>query len=468
MSETLVINFLLLPVLFVGFIYGCKVGWILATISSYLSQDLAGFVLSKDDISWISSISFTSSTFSVVLFYCASSRFGRRQFLLCIASFYVIVWILILFTSSVTVVMICFWLYGIASGTQYIIGYAYIGEVSSPRNRELLGTTYGVATAIGTEVEYLLSSFRSYRLLALFPLIVSILAVAISFFMVESPCYLVDKGDDEQALKNLCYLLNKNEETEAYPDLLMVKEYVNEQKDNGLTNNLQIILMPSNVKLILLMILVNVLSVAHAAYLVTLTGSYVLKDFSASVNGEVFFNIFFTARILLMFGSFFTIQNFDRKKMLLMGFLMTGLLQLICSLCYYVESIYDNTIHWLAITISCLLVIALFLAALTFSIALEILKIEIFPHKMKEFYMSLLLFSGDWAAFTLVKSYFFMEPIIGNASVMLIYAFLNFVTIIIVHLFVPHTKDNTLLQIRTDLKAESHRIESRGAVKAQS
>ncbi|KAK7574040.1 hypothetical protein V9T40_011231 [Parthenolecanium corni] len=429
-------------------------------ISSFLSENSATFQVSKDDISWITSISFTSSIFSVLLFYCASSRFGRKQFLLCIASFYVIVWALILCTSSMMVILICFWLYGIASSTQYIIGYTYIGEVSNPRNRELLGATYCIATAVGTEVEYLISIFSSYRVLAIFPLVVSIMALFTSYLMVESPFYLVDKGDETQALQNLCYLSNKNEDAEALSDLQMVKEYVNEHKDNGLKNNLQIILTPSNLKITLIMILMNVLSVVHAAYLVSLTGSYVLKDFSASIDGDVFFNIFFTSRIFLMICSFYTVKRFDRKQMFLVGFPMTGLLHIICSICFYIESINGNSIYWLVNVIAIVLIAILILAALSFSIALEILKIEIFPYKMKEFYTSIMLFSGDWAAFALVKSYFFVEPIIGNTFVMAIYALINFVTTIMVYYFVPQTKNKTLLQIRSDVNPEFRAAES--------
>lgn len=156
----------------------------------------------------------------------------------------------------------------------------YAGEMSSPKNRELIGTSYGLATMVGAELEILVSLFGDYRLLALFPLVASALALGAAYFMVESPYYLVGRGDDERALRNLRYLQNEASDAEALAELHAVKEYVDEQKnERWQPNDCEIVLQPKNLRLTLLMIVLNGLSAMNCANLIPQTGSFILKDF---------------------------------------------------------------------------------------------------------------------------------------------------------------------------------------------
>ncbi|KAK7580744.1 hypothetical protein V9T40_001373 [Parthenolecanium corni] len=442
-----------------SFVFGCKVGWLSSTITAILSEDSSPIPITENDISWMASISFTASIFSVLLCFFMGDKVGRRTFLVGVAVYYIIAWALILFTSSATIIIVCFCLYGIASGTQYTICHVYVGEITSPKNRELIGTSYGLATAIGVEVEILMSLFGSYRLLALFPLIVSMLTLLTAFFMIESPYYLVGRGDNKRALRNLSYLHNYSED-EALAELHLVQQYVNEQKSEKSKSNWKIILQPNNLKLTFIMILLNGLTVMDCSAIIPVTGSFMLKDFQDHVNGQLFVNIYSFVGIAFTFISFYTIKKFNRRSLTLFGYLGDGVVQVICGICYWVESQNGNSCGWLANVIAYLLVVQRMQAMLTFGVAMEILKTEIFPHKLKVFYSSLLLCTGDWSIFTLIKSYFWLEPILGNAGLLVIYGIISFVAYALTLIFVNDTKNKTLLQIRTDINAEIQKHES--------
>ncbi|KAK7574039.1 hypothetical protein V9T40_011230 [Parthenolecanium corni] len=438
----------------VSFLYGCKCGWILANIQTFLS-DSSPIQATHDDISWMTSISFTSSIFAVILCLKIGDRFSHRQILTCIDAFYVIVWTLILFTSSIRIIIICFFLYGIASGLQYIIMCAYIGEITDPQNREVLGLTIYLAGGIGTEVEYLLSYLNSYYLLALFPLLISIFGLFISHWMVDSPYYLVSQDESDVALKHLAYLNDKNEEEECLEELQDVREYVDEHRNIwSVKNNLAIMFMPANLKLLLILILVNGLSHMSGSTLVSMTGSFLLKDFTSSVDGDQFTNVFNLLRIGMDFCTFYTVKKFDRRTLFLVGYPAVGLLHLICGLCYYVESENGNSIDWLAQVIAFLLIIFAIVSSQTYHIALGILKLEIFPHKFKEFYSSLLLCTCDWFIFAVNRSYFSLEPVFGNAFLMTVFGIVHFATAAIIYFYINDTKNKTLLQIRTEINSE--------------
>lgn len=332
---------------------------------------------------------------------------------------------------------------------------AYIGEITDPENREVLGLTIYLAGGIGTAVEYLLSYLNSYHLLALFPLLVSILGIFISTWMVDSPYYLVSQDEGNIALKHLAYLNDKDEEEECLVDLEDVREYVDEHKNVwSVKNNLEIICMPANLKLVLILILVNGLSTMSGSTLVSMTGSFLLKDFASSVDGDRFTNVFNILRIGLDFCTFYTVKKYDRRTLFLVGYPTVGFLHLICGLCYYIESENDNGIDWLAQVIAFLLISFSVVSSQTYHIALGIIKLEIFPHKFKEFYSSLLLCTCDWFIFIVNRSYFSLEPVYGNAFLMTVYGIVHFATGVIIYFFISDTKNKTLLQIRTDINAE--------------
>lgn len=269
---------------------------------------------------------------------------------------YIILWTTILFTTSMTVIIICFGVYGIASATQYIISYAYIGEVTSPKNREIIGVVYNVASSLGALVELSLSSYFSYTILALFPLCMSVFALVTSTLMVESPYYLVSRGKNEPALQNLCFLNNRHDENEVLADLETVREYVNEQVSNHQgKNKLEIVLMPANLKLTIIMIFVCGFSTMHTSNLISSTGAFILKDFQNFVDGNVFINMITIAKGILQFCSIITIKKFNRRTLLLVGYPLCGFLQFVCGVCFYIQLKNGNAIGWLAHAIAYLL-----------------------------------------------------------------------------------------------------------------
>lgn len=374
----------------------------------------------------------------------------------CVAILYVIIWTTILLSTSMVVIIGCFWVYGITSAIHCIISYAYIGEVTSPKNRELIGVVYNAASAIGTISELSLSSFFAYYALAAFPLCVSVLALLVSSYMVESPYYLVSSGKNEPALRNLRYLNDRQGENEVLADLETVRAYVNEQTTDGqpAKRKLHIALTPANLKSSLVMILVCGFSTMHSSTLITNTGPFILKDFKQYVNGITFVSAFASARGLLQLCSIFTIKRFDRRTLFLVGYPLCGLLQLACGLCFHIESQNGNAVGWLARVIACLLAAHQIFMCLTFGVALEILKMEIFPYKLKEFYSSLILCTGDWFIFLQIQSYFSMEPTLGNSFLLASYTICSLVTVFMIYFFIQDTKGKTLLQIRTDLNGE--------------
>lgn len=415
--------------------------------------------ITQNDISWITSISHTSSIFAVLLCYFIGGKVSHRWILRGITTYYLIAWTVILCTSSVHIIMVCFWLHGIASGTTHIMSYVYMGEVASPKNREVLCISFAVAMFAGIQLEYLLSMFQNYYFLPILPILASIFALLASKLMLESPYYLASLGDNERALANLNHLNNRQDARKALADLETVKKYINERIDAELTKNvLQIILFPNNLKLAFIMIIVCGFSFINVGFLVGSIGSFLVKDFSDYVSGDVFVTVNTTTNLILPFFSIFILKKFNRRTLFKVGFPAAGTLHLTLAVCYYVESQNGNTVGWLAYAIVCLIVAFSILMKMTFTFALEVLKTEVFPHKLKVFYLSLMHCTGNWFQFVAVQSYFYIEPIFGHAFLMVCYGIISFVVFVIIYFHIEETKGKTLLQIRSDINKELERL----------
>ncbi len=436
--------------LITSFIYGCKVGWTSWTTTLFMSAD-SPFEVSESDISLMVSISYAGTIISMIVSYTVASKVSRKLMLLACILIYAITWLLILTTSSITIIIYCFFAYGVSASMLVIINFSYIGEIASPKNRELIGVSYGVATYIGIEVEYLMSSFNNYRWMALFTLLICGVAFISSPLMVESPYYLVYHDMEEKAISNFCWLNGKTNPSDVTEDFDGVTKYVTEQKHTE-KNKFQTIFVSSNLKLLIILTLIYGVAIMKSSTIITQTGSLMIRDFEGLVDATIFVNAYQILRVIVAFLGYITVKKFERRALILYGFVITGLIQVGCAMCYLVEARNDNKIQYLAVIIEFLLMAFLFLDSIMLEVGLAILKIEIFPHLLKEFYTSMLGFTSDCFGFAVVKSYFALYPLVGNGVLMMAYGVFEFFNAALVYLFIRDTKGKTLHQIRGDYK----------------
>ncbi len=442
--------------LIASFIYGCKVGWTSWTTTLFMSAD-SPLEVSESDISLMVSISYTGTIISVIVCYTVTSKVSRKQILLACTLIYAITWLLILTTSSINIIIYCFFAYGISASMLVIINMIYIGEIASPKNRELIGASYAVATCIGIEVEYLMSSFNNYRWMAWFPLLICGVAFISSSFMIESPYYLMYHGMEEKAIKNYCWLNGKTDPDDMTEGFEGVTKYVTEQKHME-KNKLRVIFEPSNLKLLIILLLINGTSIMQCNTIVTQTGSLMIRDFEGLVDGTIFVNAYHILRVIMAFLGYVTVKKFERRSLILYGLVIMGLIQVGCAMCYFAEARNDNKIEYLAVIIEFLLMAVLLLDSITLNVGYAILKIEIFPHLLKEFYTSMLAFMNDCFGFAVVKSYFALYSVVGNGVLVMAYAGVMFFNAALVYLFIWDTKGKTLHQIRIDYKSCSENL----------
>lgn len=439
---------ILVTVILCGFLYGCKVGYIQSISRMFLSSN-PPFDMTSNELSWVASISFSGTFVSVCICYVLGNKVGRRKFLITCATIFTSAWLLILATNSVDVVIFCFFFYGIAASMVATIGNVYFGEIATPRNREVLGISYGLAGAIGTNIEILLSMFECNQLLTLFPFVMSLITLATSVFMVESPCYHLSQNLNDEAAINMCWLNDRTTLHDLHDMFQSMQEYVDEQKEKRL-GKMNGAFTRSNLKLISVMLFISAASHVSCIPIIVQYGSLIIHRFRDSINGKVFVGFYSGSMVLAGLISLYTLKIFSRRTMLLCGIFLSALIQQYCSLLFYVEEMYDYNIPYVAIEIAVLLIIHLVVTSTMFGASMVVLKAEIFPHDLKEFYSSLLAFTHDSVSFIVIKSFINLSTKISPHFLFLIFSMFAYASTVVAYFFISDTKGKTLYQIRKD------------------
>jgi len=267
--------------------------------------------------------------------------------------------------------------------------------------------------------------------------------------MVESPYYLVSKGKNEEAVKNLRWLHDKAADDSMSAELAEIKSYVEEQH-GVVISDFKTIFSPGNVKLLGALILIGVPGTINCNTVIYTYGSVIIQDVDAYVNGAWFTNVCSTIRTLCTLLGILTVKKFRRRVLIVNGLLVAAFIELACSFCFHLGRELNYKSKFIAQAISGLLFLFMLVKGTTVSPAFSVLKPEVLPHRLKECYMSLLGFKTDILSFIVIKSYFWLSDILGMDYLLLFYSSFYMLGIPCAYIFIRDTKGKSLNQIRID------------------
>lgn len=429
-----------------SFVYGCKVGYTESTTSMFLSTS-SPFEADENDISWMASISYTGTLISVILCFTLSNRISLKKFIIGSTVTFTLAWVFILVTSSIKIVIACLFFYGVAASILVITAHIYFAEIASPSNRVFLIMLYFLTTSLGIQVEYAMSTFGSYRLLAIFPLAMGIFTLTLSYFAVESPYFLVSKGRNDEAADNLRWLQNRKAEEDVSSELASLKHYVDEQRSVNISD-FKTIFLPENLKLLGTVIIISSSGSVSCNTLLYAYGPLFIQDLEAYVDGRTFVYIHGALRTVCQVLSVVTVTKINRFKLVFYGIVSSSLIQAVIAFCFYLEKKHDYQLPYVANAIAALLMLYLLVEWVTASSGTIVLKTEIFPHRLKEFYVSVLAFKSDWLSFFVVRSYFWSSSSLGKDNLLFVYSGFGIICAVFAYFSIRNTKGKTLYEIR--------------------
>ncbi|XP_049536276.1 uncharacterized protein LOC125951459 [Anopheles darlingi] len=166
----------------------------------------ADITLSRDQISWLSSINLICVPLGSIFSGALAQPIGRRRAMQLINIPIFIAWMLFHFASDVSFLYCGLALAGISGGLGEAPVLTYVAEITQPRYRGILAATGSTCVILGVLLEFLMGSFMKWRTVAFVSSVVPILAAILLFFIPESPAWLASKGRLEESQSALAWL----------------------------------------------------------------------------------------------------------------------------------------------------------------------------------------------------------------------------------------------------------------------
>lgn len=405
-----------------------------------------------DDMAFMLTAPNSSTTILIIPCLLFGGNISRKKVLIGSSIIYVMMWFVLCVFRSVTMMYIGWYFLGLTFNFQAILGNIYIGEIASPKNREILSIISILTFSIGKATQLALSSFNDYFILTMFPLTISLLILLISYWMQESPYYLVGVNSDERAKQATAWLLNESNEEKVEKELLDIKSYVQEDSADHL-GVLKSFIKANNLKLFLFYTFINAAAFVNCDNAIENYGSQIINPLETLISGPLFMGVYSNLQIFCFLISFFVVKHFDRRSLLFFGFLVSAIIQILCATSFRIDE--DNNYEVPFASYSILILLPFFLICYNILItsSLKILRTELYSYKTKVVsYVLMLVFQGIGESLQL-GFFFTIADAYGQSANLFIYSVCAVAGTLAVFFLMRDTKNKSLLLIREEHNA---------------
>uniref|UniRef100_A0A6P7G8Q7 Facilitated trehalose transporter Tret1-like isoform X2 n=1 Tax=Diabrotica virgifera virgifera TaxID=50390 RepID=A0A6P7G8Q7_DIAVI len=377
-----------------------------------------------------------------------SDRIGRRLSMRYLGIVYAGTFVAMGYGRRVYVYVITFFINGLAAAGIFINVSIYTGEISDDRNRALIGCLFGLMTPVGNFLGYSFAAIlNSVKLFSLICTIPAIVHVVLTFFIVESPTFLVGKNKKDEAIlviKKLRHYTNISDAEKEYENIVNFNSSSNkEQKTiSDLVHN------PISRRALLLGF--TLLSAQQFTGTNTII-NYVVPIFNeagASLSGTVISILLGLAQMVVTIVATSTVHKFGRRPLLLLSSCMCTVLLFCLTFYFYIKdvnvSIIDN-IRWLPIVC----VITFFVGyGLGLAPIPVVLVGELFRNEIRAVALAVVVVAQ--CTLTIIISFGFpiVSESLGIYTCFLVFSIGTLVCLVLIYRYVPETRGKSFQEIQ--------------------
>lgn len=164
----------------------------------------------SSELDWIGSLVALGALIAPFVAGPLAEKFGRKLTLLSSAVFFVLSYLILIFTTAVGAVLAARLIQGFGVGFVMTVQSMYIGEIASNEYRGALGSLMQLCIVTGILYVYCVGPYVSYVALQWACLALPIIFAAAFFFMPETPAFYISKGRKNEAIASLQWLRGKS------------------------------------------------------------------------------------------------------------------------------------------------------------------------------------------------------------------------------------------------------------------
>ncbi|GHP14501.1 MFS transporter [Lentilactobacillus fungorum] len=443
-------------IFFFGALGGLLFGFDTGIISGASPLIESNFNLGTEQTGFIVSSVLIGSSVGALSIGSLSDRFGRKRLLVLASILFLIGSSLSMFAVGFISMVIARIILGFAVGSASALTPAYLAELADAPHRGSLGTMFQLMITLGILLAYVSNlSFLHHNLLGLrdwrwmlgSALIPALLLFIGSIILPESPRYLVEKGNVDEA-RDVLHELRKNTDQDPDKELAGIQEVANQPR--GGLKELFTFARPAVIVAILLMLLQQLVGINSVIYFLP---QVFIKGFNFPESNAIWISVGigivnFVCTIL----AYNIMDKFNRKTILLFG-------SIVMSISIGVLSVLNFTLNVQAAAVPTMILIGFYIFgfAVSWGPICWLMIGEIFPLNVRGVGNSIGS-AANWIG-NFIVSQFFLELLhMFNNNVggpFAVFTFFAIVSIFFVIYMVPETRGKSLEEIEMEMRQKA-------------
>lgn len=420
---------------------GMSFGFSAVSIPQLLSPD-SPIKIDEEQASWIASLSSVTTPVGCILSGYLMDAIGRKRTLMVTQIPMIVGWLTIASATQVEMIYLGRLLVGLGSGMVGAPARVYTGEVTQPHLRGMLAAMASVGVSLGVTIEYLIGSMYSWPTLCLISSSIPMLALLGSFFLPESPSWLLSQGRVEECRESLLRLRGVTCDVEhELQDLIAFSQRSNLGHSPSLKETVQAVLHPSALKPFIILALYFFIYQFSGVNPVTFYAVEVFQDSGAEMNKYLATVLLGIVRLCFTVLSCIIMRRCGRRPLtfissIFCGISMVGLGTYMCA--------FKSTLTWLPVVF-----IFIFIAASTigYLVVPWVMIGEVYPTKVRGIIGGMTTCAGHFSIFLVVKTFPMLQHLISKHGVFWLYGTISLLGTIFFYIYLPETKGRSLQEI---------------------
>ncbi|GAA3198949.1 sugar porter family MFS transporter [Lentilactobacillus kefiri] len=452
-------------IFFFGALGGLLFGFDTGIISGASPLIESNFSLGTEQTGFIVSSVLIGSSVGALSIGSLSDKFGRKRLLVLASILFLIGSGLSMFAMGFVSMIIARIILGFAVGSASALTPAYLAELADAPHRGSLGTMFQLMITLGILLAYVsnlgflhhnLLGLRDWRWMLGSALIPALLLFIGSIILPESPRYLVEKGNIDEARDVLHELRKNNPKEDPDKELADIQMVANQPK--GGLKELFTFARPAVIVAILLMLLQQLVGINSVIYFLP---QVFIKGFGFPESNAIWISVGIgVVNFVCTILAYNIMDKFNRKTILLFGSIVMALSIGILSILNFTLQVQDA-----AVPTMILIGIYIFGFAVSWGPICWLMIGEIFPLNVRGVGTSIGS-AANWIG-NFIVSQFFLELLhVFNNNVggpFAVFTFFAVVSIFFVIFMVPETRGKSLEEIEMEMR---HKAAEKSAEKA--
>ncbi|XP_060518401.1 facilitated trehalose transporter Tret1-like [Cylas formicarius] len=420
-----------------------------------LQSNTSTIFVSNEQGSWMAVMPLLGSFLGGPIVAVVVDFLGRKKTFILGSIPYFAAWIMVAYAQSVAVIHIARFMAGAADGFICTAAPMYIGEISSPKIRGLLGSGISVAHALGFLLINIVGSYLSIRNAALVSSAIPLLAILIFLLMPESPYYFVMRNNLQLAKKNLQRLRGTNDVEEEFTRISLA---VKQQTENS-GKFLDLFTNKVNRKAVYIMLILRGAQQLSGTAAMTFYTQQIFIEAGSNLSSDLASIIYFSVQLSLSCFCSSIVDKTGRRPLLLVSILGSAAALIVQGTYFYLKTQIDVS------GLTFIPIVALIGFVVTFSLGLQTIPVvilgEIFSANVKAF--ALCLADIYFSIIATVVSKFFQIMTDAFGIYVPFYAFTGSCVLgaVLIYFFVPETKGKTLEDIQRHFRGNDDGTEKK-------